>query len=427
MGRRARMVTTIGLALVLATGLGGCLYFPRSFQLTDGSGTEAQPWWCGGSPELSAAQCQNFSAILDVAIAEAQAHMTVADALADGLTPTAGAPAGVGYAMGTARASFVAGSPNVLLYESSAPGARLVGFAYAVTGAEPSGFDGDRDHWIAVGDPAVWWLPVWALRGYENQPDVFAASHPCLVGGGHVTATTDPCYVASHPEPFRFVVTNDDGIGAPGIDALVEGLYGLPNVVVDVVAPATNQSGTGDTVTPGGATGQPATTASGRPATAVAGTPGDSVNYALDQLHLVPDLVVSGINLGQNMNGIVALSGTVGAARVAARRAFPSIASSQGGLSLPVDFPTGVTATLDLVERYRLGLAGAPYMTVPNINIPTCAAGTTVRGTVETVVAPALNGRSYTTQNCASTVTVINDDVDAFNNGFIGITDVGLG
>ena len=192
MRRRVRIVTTIGLALVLATGLGGCLYFPRAFQLTDGAGTEAQPWWCAGSPDLDAAQCQNFSAILDVATEEAQKHMTLADALAAGFAPTAGAPDDLGYAVGSPRSSFIAGAPNILLYESSAPDARLVGFAYAVTGAEPTGFAGDRDQWTAVGDPAVWWLPVWALRGYENQPDVFAASHPCLVDGGHLTATTDP-------------------------------------------------------------------------------------------------------------------------------------------------------------------------------------------------------------------------------------------
>ena len=89
-----------------------------------------------------------------------------------------------------------------------------------------------------------------------------------------------------------------------------------PATEVTVVAPATNQSGTGGQTTPGPLTVTDATTASGYPAKAVAGFPADTVIWALDQGGVTqkPDLVVSGINFGQNLGPAVAISGTVGAA-----------------------------------------------------------------------------------------------------------------
>ena len=52
--------------------------------------------------------------------------------------------------------------------------------------------------------------------------------------------------LAASVETIRVLVTNDDGVAAPGIDALVAALAANPNLVLTVVAPATNQSGTGD-------------------------------------------------------------------------------------------------------------------------------------------------------------------------------------
>ena len=76
------------------------------------------------------------------------------------------------------------------------------------------------------------------------------------------------------PETLRILVTNDDGVGAPGINATVEALTALPHTKVTVVAPLTNQSGTGAKVTPGTLTATNAMTASGYPAKAVAGLSG---------------------------------------------------------------------------------------------------------------------------------------------------------
>ena len=56
---------------------------------------------------------------------------------------------------------------------------------------------------------------------------------------------------APKPPTLRVLVTNDDGVAAPGIDALVQGLRKLDRVQVTVVAPADNKSGTSDMATPG--------------------------------------------------------------------------------------------------------------------------------------------------------------------------------
>src|SRR5215470_2231667 len=53
------------------------------------------------------------------------------------------------------------------------------------------------------------------------------------------------------PATLQVLVTNDDGVGAPGIDALVQGLRKVKGVKLTVVAPAENKSGSSDTTTPG--------------------------------------------------------------------------------------------------------------------------------------------------------------------------------
>jgi 5'-nucleotidase len=143
-------------------------------------------------------------------------------------------------------------------------------------------------------------------------------------------------------------------------------------------------------------------------------------------MKLSPEIVISGINQGQNMGSIVGLSGTVGAARTARRNGVPAIATSQGGIAPPNDYPTGVTATLALLEEWRLGRTVNTTASVLNVNIPTCAVGFSVRGTVQTVV--ATNSTNYTLQDCSSTAPAnsVISDIDAFNKGFIGIADVGV-
>ena len=114
---------------------------------------------------------------------------------------------------------------------------------------------------------------------------------------------------------MRILVTNDDGIAAPGLWALVEELRSIAEVIV--VAPDREQSGVGTSVT----LHQPLRVRQVTPIVpgiethVVEGTPADSVIIALrmvlrDRL----DLVVAGINEGSNLGTDVLISGTVGAA-----------------------------------------------------------------------------------------------------------------
>lgn len=85
------------------------------------------------------------------------------------------------------------------------------------------------------------------------------------------TSTPTPTSTTTAPEPerpLRILVTNDDGVGAEGIAALVDALSALDNTEVTVVAPAENQSGSGSKTTDNDAfVGVEAETASGVPAT----------------------------------------------------------------------------------------------------------------------------------------------------------------
>jgi 5'/3'-nucleotidase len=411
------------MLVVIAIIASGC-YFPRAWRIDNQSGGTAVATWCRGTPDLSADDCLTLSVNFDLALAFAAPYRTLSDFIAAGASEVTPAPAGIGvaYALPGDGSLFDPSTPSLLLYDGTAPSSRLVGVGWVVDGAEPAGFPGDRDVWTQVN--GRWFLTAWIVRGYLNDPNVFAPSHPCLAPGAVYTDTTSACFLASHTEDLRVLVTNDDGIGADGIDALVEGLRLVPGVSVTVVAPATNQSGTGDSTTPGGATAGAGTTASGFAGTAVAGTPGDSVLYALNVMNLAPDLVISGINAGQNMGPVIPFSGTVGAAKWASRHWIPAIATSQGLAPVP-DFPAGVVATLDLLEQFRLGEILTDVDLVTNVNIPTCDPGA-VRGTLDTVIAPSLTGRSYGLQDCTSTTPIgaIFDDIDAFNNGFVGITQV---
>jgi 5'-nucleotidase len=121
----------------------------------------------------------------------------------------------------------------------------------------------------------------------------------------------------SSQEAPRILLCNDDGIAAPGIQALAEALDAIGDLYV--VAPESEQSAVGHAITvrdPVRAHEVEFSTASGSiPAWAVTGTPTDSVKLACHELlDEPPDLVVSGINHGPNTAVNVLYSGTVSAA-----------------------------------------------------------------------------------------------------------------
>jgi 5'-nucleotidase len=233
---------------------------------------------------------------------------------------------------------------------------------------------------------------------------------------------------AAPARPLRILVSNDDGVAAPGIDALVQALAAEPATEVTVVAPATNQSGSGGKTTAGTLTATPATTASGYAATAVQGFPADSVDYGLSTVMASPpDLVMSGANAGQNLGPVVDVSGTVGAARAAAQHGVAALAVS-AGLGTPIDYKTAVDAAVAWLHDHRdalLSSPGAPT-SVANLNVPTCSAGS-VRGQVDvpadaaapvdTAVAPA---------DCTSTAPAGSTDAAAFHVGFATLSDVSI-
>jgi 5'-nucleotidase len=123
---------------------------------------------------------------------------------------------------------------------------------------------------------------------------------------------------------MRILVSNDDGYLAPGLQALVDACHGLGDI--DVIAPEQNASGTSNSLT------------LQRPLTMytaangfryVNGTPSDGVHLALTGgLAQRPDLVVSGINNGQNMGDDTIYSGTVAAAMEGYLFGIPAIAFS---------------------------------------------------------------------------------------------------
>jgi 5'-nucleotidase len=259
-----------------------------------------------------------------------------------------------------------------------------------------------------------------ALLGCNSTSSTTAAtsSNPSSTAStGGSAASAGPGTTVGRP--LRILVTNDDGVHADGIDTVVEALRQEPNVAVTVVAPLENQSGTGGATTPGTLAVTDTTTKSGYPAKAVAGHPADTVIWSLNGgIPDKPDLVVSGSNIGQNLGPVIDVSGTVGAARAGARAGIPSVAISQGIAASP-DWPAGTKVLLDWFRANRSGLgngAKAPDG-VLSFNIPTCPAGTTVRGVKEEPAAKA-DGRDYLTVNCASTQTDFKDDVDAFVNGY---------
>jgi len=252
-----------------------------------------------------------------------------------------------------------------------------------------------------------------------------------------VAVTSLGCGDDSGGGTLRILVTNDDGVAAPGIDAIVEALVGDPNNEVIVSAPADNQSGQRDrtTPTPPPLVATETTTTSGYPATAVEGTPADSVLYALDNLYpdAPPHVVVSGINEGQNVGNIDTsgllsqFSGTVGAAKTAACRGVPALASSQGEGTM-IDYPAGVAEVLEWLETNRAALLAGEVSVenITSINVPSCDGNGSIRGRLDVPLAtdnPNMHD-ILGPQDCTSTVDDVPNDVEAFFNGYTTITPV---
>jgi len=146
------------------------------------------------------------------------------------------------------------------------------------------------------------------------------------------------------------LVTNDDGVTAPGIRNLVEAVRDLGQIVI--VAPDKPQSGMGHAITIGYPLRlTPVNIIEGVEAWQCSGTPVDCVKLAVDKvLHRKPDLCLSGINHGANHSINVIYSGTMSAAIEAAIEGIPSLGFSLLDYSLEADFTAARTYVRKLVE-----------------------------------------------------------------------------
>ena len=153
---------------------------------------------------------------------------------------------------------------------------------------------------------------------------------------------------------MRILLSNDDGYFAPGLERLAAALS--PHAELTVVAPERDRSGASNSLT------------LDRPLTVrrapngflfVNGTPTDCVHLAVTGLlDKLPDIVISGINLGANMGDDTIYSGTVAAATEGFLLGIPSIAISLAS-KIAAHFETAAAVALELLERHARDAARA--------------------------------------------------------------------
>lgn len=166
------------------------------------------------------------------------------------------------------------------------------------------------------------------------------------------------------------LVTNDDGINAPGIRFLIDIVNDFGDVVV--VAPDSPQSGMGHAITINNTLYcEPIVINKNKPQSeySCSGTPADCVKIAVNEiLKRKPDLCVSGINHGSNSSINVIYSGTMSAAVEAGTHGIPAIGFSLLDYSLDADF----THSKEFVKRIISECLnnGVPKGVVLNVNIP---------------------------------------------------------
>jgi len=168
---------------------------------------------------------------------------------------------------------------------------------------------------------------------------------------------------------MQILISNDDGVEAPGILALKEGLADIASLVL--VAPDRDRSGASNSLTLDSPIRAKKMTDN---VIRVAGTPTDCVHLAITGLlESEPDMVISGINAGANMGDDVLYSGTVAAAMEGRFLGLPAIAislASNGENIKLTHYKTAVQVARFLIKR--LNHAPFPSNTILNVNVPDC-------------------------------------------------------
>ncbi|WP_006787474.1 5'/3'-nucleotidase SurE [Thiorhodospira sibirica] len=162
---------------------------------------------------------------------------------------------------------------------------------------------------------------------------------------------------------MRILLSNDDGVHAPGLQCLAKTLATVAEIAV--VAPDRDRSGASNSLT------------LSRPLRAITlengdirvdGTPTDCVHLAITGLlDKEPDMVISGINAGANLGDDVLYSGTVAAAMEGRFLGLPAIAVSLEGHACK-HYDTAAQVVLTLLERLRF--MPLPANTILNVNVP---------------------------------------------------------
>lgn len=168
------------------------------------------------------------------------------------------------------------------------------------------------------------------------------------------------------------LVTNDDGITAPGIRNLVESIADLGDIVV--VAPDSHQSGMGHAITISNILHMSPHDfgMDGVEAYKTSGTPVDCVKLAIYKiLKRKPDVLVSGINHGSNASINVIYSGTMSAAVEGALEGIPSVGFSLCDFAEDADFRASRNVARTVTQQVLAH--GTPKGTCLNVNIPKVA------------------------------------------------------
>lgn len=176
----------------------------------------------------------------------------------------------------------------------------------------------------------------------------------------------------------RILITNDDGVGSSGLLAAYEAVKDLGEATI--VAPATQQSAVGRSMTLFNPLRLSRLRLNGTTAYSVNGTPTDAVIIGMFvAMKKKPDLVISGFNIGENLSTEAATtSGTIGAALEAAGQGVPAIAVSirvenEGDKFIDTNHRRDYSAAIDVVRRLarRVLEDGLPDgVDVLNVNIP---------------------------------------------------------
>ncbi|KAJ1288222.1 hypothetical protein BS78_02G073600 [Paspalum vaginatum] len=178
------------------------------------------------------------------------------------------------------------------------------------------------------------------------------------------------------------LVTNDDGIDAPGLRFLVDQLVAARRYRVLVCAPDTDKSGVSHCITWRPALRCKRVDISGATAFGVSGTPADCASLGISGKlfdGLIPDLVLSGINIGNNCGYHVIYSGTVAGAREAFLYGIPAIAMSYdwvAGKSSVNDLKVSAEVCMPLINAIVTEIKNGTYPkgSFLNVDVPTDAA-----------------------------------------------------